>query len=544
MSLSDDDIKNLWTEADNNYLNMQQLLYEAYMLAFPQRNQFLEYQDLIKNDTKLDKGVTQYDSTIAYNAQTLSGSIISNLMPPGENWAVLEAGTQIKTNQLIEKSLNDVTNKIFDALKQSNFYNILPLVMEDFVIGTGVYMVRAGTQDNPLIWEHVPIGMARFNEGRNGEIETCWIVYNDFYIRDIEQKFNISLTDQMERDLQKNIDARMNMKLGYLYDADEKGHIYVVMDGDDNILDKSRARRFPFIIPRYSLHDKSIYGYGVVLNNINFLTKFMLLAKDLYLGARLGTNPPIQVDEMLMKDTEVTISPGHLYYVKNMARKALEPIPVTISFAAAEQLYIQLRQQISNMFFSNPLGELPKTPIMTATESTFRMDLFAQITTSLWPRWSISVLQETLQKAADIMSDLQVITPIKINNTTIQIKYVSPIFNLQGEQEWGNALQLATDLNPIFGPATPLVFNLDLLPAYGAKRRGVDPSLVKTSAEMVPLIKSFASQLMPQQQQQGQVPQGTSAPGTPPQAAQQQQPQQQQAPQPAPQAQQGTSNAP
>lgn len=495
MSLSEDDILNLWREADTNYMNMQSMLYDAYSLAFPSRNQYLEYQDINKNITETDRTFKQYDVTISHNAGILANAIISNMTPPGEEWATLLPGKHVQSNPVIDEKLQDTSEQIFGALNQSNFYSVFPLTMEDFVVGTAVLMIRPGTQENPLIFEHVPIGYARFNEGRLGKIDSVWIKYVDFYIRDFENRFGIPLTESMRTQLNGNIDSIVTIKIGYVYDSEDKAHDYVVIDNDDNILSQQRVNSFPFIIGRYSPHDQSVYGYGIILKHLSFFQKFTKLTNDLYLGARLAVRPPIQVDQELMKSSTITIEPGGLYASKNTTKEIIKPITVSITFEAAESLYQQLVQQISNLFFVNPLGALPKAPAMTATEVTFRINEFSQATSGLAPRWKVDFLLQIIQKSADILSDLQLMVPIKINNTEIQIKYVSPLSNLEGIQKWDNVKQLAEDLKPFFGPLTPLVFKLEKLPMYGAKRRGVDEELVLSPAEVLKVQDQLQKQV-------------------------------------------------
>ena len=174
MRLTAKDIISRHDKALTRKENFRDLYEEAYEFALPQRNLYDGYYDGgVSGQKKMNR---VFDSTAINSTQRFANRMQSGIFPPQRKWCRLEPGSDIPVDrkQEAQAALDVYSDRMFDALKQSNFDVAIGEFLLDLSVGTAVMMVQPGDDVNAINFIPVPQYLVAFEEGADGQVDNVY----------------------------------------------------------------------------------------------------------------------------------------------------------------------------------------------------------------------------------------------------------------------------------------------------------------------------------------------------------------------------------
>jgi hypothetical protein len=141
--------------------------------------------------------------------------------------------------------------------------------------------------------------------------------------------------------------------------------------------------------------------------------------------------------------------------------------------------------------FANPLGTINDAPGKTATELALRQRNLAEEIGPIFTRLQQEFLQRIMQRIIYILRRKGKIDDIVINEQAVALRYKSPLTISQGQQDVQAFMQYQQIIQQIMGPEAALTYlKTTKVPAWIAKKLGVDPNTTNTEEEMQQLFEA------------------------------------------------------
>jgi hypothetical protein len=285
---------------------------DAYEFALPQRNLYDGFYDGNVGGAKKMNRI--FDATAINSTQRFANRIQSGIFPPQSKWCRLEPGPDIPLDRRVEAqtALEVYNDKLFAAIKQSNFDIAMGEFLLDLCVGTAVMMIQPGDDVNPINFIPVPQFLVAFEEGANGKVDN---VYRRMRIKaeSIQQQWSDAIIDGRLKTLVENTPTEdVELLEATIFDA-EKGEFmyYVIHKESKSQIVYRKMKSSPWIVARYMKVAGEIYGRGpliTALPDIKTLNKTLELVLKNASLAIAGVYTA--ADDGVLNPNTVQISPG------------------------------------------------------------------------------------------------------------------------------------------------------------------------------------------------------------------------------------------
>jgi hypothetical protein len=426
-------------------------LYEdAYEFALPQRNLYDGYWEGKVGGAKKMNRV--FDSTAINSTQRFANRIQSGIFPPQRKWCRLEPGPDIPDERRAEAqaALDVYTEKLFAALKQSNFDIAMGEFLLDLSVGTAVMMVQPGDDVQPINFIPVPQYLVAFEEGANGNVDN---VYRRMRIKAeaVQRQWpdaKIEETSALGRMIRDKPTEDVELIEATVMDPKRGDYGYYVIDkkGKDEIVYR-RMKVSPWVVSRYMKVAGEIYGRGpliTALPDIKTLNKTLeLLLKNASLAiAGVYT----AADDGVLNPATVKIVPGAIIPVARNGGpqgESLRALPRAGDFNVSQIIINDLRQNIKRILLDESLPP-DNMSARSATEVVERMKELAQNLGSAFGRLINETMVPLVSKVLQVMDDRGIIElPLRVNGLEVRVSAVAPLAMAQNMEEVNNMLQYA-----------------------------------------------------------------------------------------------------
>ena len=177
---------------------------------------------------------------------------------------------------------------------------------------------------------------------------------------------------------------------------------------------------------------------------------------------------------------------------------------------------MDLRQQINNLLYANPLGQANDGPTRTATELALRQRNLSEEIGPVFTRLQSELLDRVINRIVYILKKKGLIEPIVINGRELDLKYQSPLVVAQGQLEVQGFLQYFQAVQGVYGPEGAITtLNPGYVQYWMAEKLGVDMRLLADRDKFNASLKSNSEQY--QQAQLDSLAAPAGLPGTVPQ---------------------------
>ena len=497
--------------AQSRRMMMEDLMQEASEYVIPQRETFQRANQGEK------KGTEVYDSTAVHGAQRFASRLQTTLVPPWREFVRLVPGSTIPENlkEEVERALKEMTTVFFDHLNHSNFIVRSHEAFQDLSVSTGAILLLEGDEENPFNFVTVPLHELVPEEGPFGTIETVWRSM-ELSARNIpgtwpDGKFQGTPLGNMVNEAP---DKMVQLVEGTVFDEKSKTYRYVVLWRNDIIVERSYEVS-PWIVFRWSVSPGEVLGRGPGIHALADIrtvnkTKELLFANAAMAISGMYTSSdgegfnPFSIDVNTMTVIPVTSN--------SSANPSLRALERTGDFNVAQLVLNDLQDTIRQGFFVDRLGP-PEGPVRSATEIAIRnQELLSDIGSS-FGRMQTELIAKLMKRGTHILQRQGRLPQFTVEGGDVTLKHESPLARAQDQEEiitLSQYLELAGLLGPeILAAGT----KVEELPRFIGQKLGIDPSLLRTTAEREQLTQQVAAQVA--QQQDAGAPPGVDQPVVP-----------------------------
>ena len=491
---------------------------DAYQYAMPARETFTWHTEGQQKNRLL------YDSTLQEATYTAANTLIALLFPSWMHWADFAPGAgiskqDIEDNPGINEGLQTVTNLFFSYLNSSNFNTVISEAALDLQVGTCALSFDEGDQDNPFVFQAIPLSAIELEEGPNGTIETTWMC-REPHARNLLRMYKgmemIDLPEATQKIIKEDPEKKLKIIQGEVYDPETKKFYGVVLDiaGPTIIWRYDYGASSPTIVARASKVAGETYGRGRVLLALSDARTVDRMMEFVLTQAALQVAPPMTgVSDGILNPYTASLTPNTIIPVASNADNSpsLRPLEIGANFQITEQMMKDLRERIRRTL----LGPEPSEgPVKSATEISVadRNRLWAM--NGEYNRIQAELLAKIVARGVFILQRKGIVPPLKINGRQVAIKYTSPFAKTQNTDDVIALQETFQVLAPLGPEALAAGLKTKDIPAWVARKKGLPESLIMTDADRQALVKAgLAAQ---QAQQQNQIQQNAALNPQPP----------------------------
>ena len=474
-------------------------LYEdAYEFALPQRNLYDGYWEGKVGGSK--KMARVFDSTAINSVQRFANRIQSGIFPPQRKWCRLEPGPDIPEERKAEaqEALDVYTDKLFAALKQSNFDIAMGEFLLDLSVGTAVMMVQPGDDVQPINFIPVPQYLVAFEEGANGNVDN---VYRRMRIKAeaISQQWKDAKIDEQStlgQLIQNKPTEDVELIEATVLDPKRGDYCYHVIhkDSKQEIVYR-RMKVSPWVVSRYMKVAGEIYGRGpliTALPDIKTLNKTLeLLLKNASLAiAGVYT----AADDGVLNPATVKIVPGAIIPVARNGGpqgESLRPLQRSGDFNVSQIVINDLRQNIKRILLDESLPP-DNMSARSATEIVERMKELAQNLGSAFGRLINETMIPLVSKTLQVMDERGIIElPLRVNGLEVRVSAVAPLAMAQNMEDVNSILQYVQIAQSV-GPEGQMAIKIGEMLDMIAEKLGVPQKIRPTPEERMMMMEQAA----------------------------------------------------
>ena len=499
MRLTAEDVLKRHGKALTRKENFRNLYEEAYEFALPQRNLYDgHYDGKVGGNKKMNR---VFDSTAINSTQRFANRMQSGIFPPQRKWCRLEPGSDIPTDrkQEAQLALDVYSDKMFDALKQSNFDIAIGEFLLDLSVGTAVMMVQPGDDVNPLNFIPVPQYLVSFEEGADGQVDN---VYRRMRIKGevLERQWpDIKIPDQLKKQIKDKPTEEIELIEATVQDQKRGDYCYHVIDKKSKTeLVYRRMKQSPWIVSRYSKVAGEIYGRGpliTALPDIKTLNKTLeLVLKNASLAI---SGVYTAADDGVLNPNTVKIMPGAIIPVARNGGpqgESLRPLPRSGDFNVSQIIMDDLRANIKRILLDESLPP-DNMSARSATEVVERMKELSQNLGSAFGRLINETMIPLVSKILAVMDDRGLIDlPLEVNGLEIRIAAAAPLAQAQAMEEVEKVMQYA-QIAQQAGPEAMSTLKMGEMMDFIAEQLGIPQRVLTTKMERMMMQQQAMEQM-------------------------------------------------
>jgi len=460
---------------------------EAQRFACPARETFSWQTEGQPKNSEL------YDTTLQDMTTSAANTLVATLFPPWSRWAEYAPGALVDPNKLdeeTEQNIQDATEIFFGFLNTSNFGSAIGECALDLMIGTCALQFDEGDDENPFNFTSVPLPALELEEGPDGTIQTKFMcrepqaqnllgMYPGLELFDLpDETRGYVLTDPVRP---------VKLIQCEVYHRPTKKYYGIVIDEAAKVIiwRYSYDESCPLIVARASKTPGELWGRGRALlalsdaKTLNKMTEFVLR------HAALQVAPPLTgVSDGVLNPYTAKLAPNTILPVasNDSGNPSLRALEIGGNFGITEQMMTDLKESIRRKMMGPARSD---GAIKSASEINIedRDRLWAM--GGEYARIQFELLAAIMARGAYILQKRGLIPKFKVNGKLIAIKYTSPFAKSQAQEDI-QALQrtiaTAQAVDPS-GSALGMGLKIEDVPAWVARKEGIDKSLIRPAAE-------------------------------------------------------------
>jgi hypothetical protein len=442
-----------------------------------------------------------HDNTATTALRTLGAGMMAGATSPARPWFRLTSSDPaLRTNHNVMTWLAEVTDRMMRVFAKSNTYRALPQIYGELgAFGTAATIMLP---DDDNVIHHYPLTVGQYAIATNakGQVDT---LYRELQMTAAQliKEFGEANVSKHVKDLIKSntpdetvnvihaIEPRADRHAGKV---DQKNmpwrstYFELSETHPDSVLRESGFRRFPALVPRWSVIGGDDYGHGPGMDALGDTNQLQHEQHQKAIAINYQSQPPLQAPSS-MKDEDVDLEPGGTTFVDNPSQSS----GVRSLFESNLQLdhllvdIQDVRERINRTYFADLFLLLyGRERQMTATEVA---ELSSERLLVLGPVLE-SVHDELLEPMVDMTFDYMLEAgqipepPPELQGQDLDIEFVSMLAQAQraiganGMDRWLQTVGAVAQMKP---EALDLVDTDEVVTTY-AQMLGVDPDLVRS----------------------------------------------------------------
>lgn len=414
---------------------------DLYFYVIPDRDAFnvkFNYRDDGKPVTQMI-----WDNTAMLAAYQRANDLHGLLLPKDRVWGKLVLDPhlyreEIIKNAEIQKLMDEINERIFFYLNESNLSRVVSSSNLDLVGGTGAIWVESQSDEVPLYYRSIPAVALYIEYSTDDVVNTCWFAQK-MTARSILDEFP-NYTGKLKGVLQENPDQIYTVNFGQIKYSEDSFYIYAVMDDDpDGLLFDRESTYQQIIVYRDRVRPGEAEGRGVgtdMLPTIRDVNQVVMYSRQ---NMAFKANPPMFYDAgTYFNPYSVRQWAGAMIARNPQGRNPLEALEMP-SYPDVLQHIMHLQEAIQRGFQVDPLGEI-QSPVRSATEVSIRENRAQRTSATDISRLINELPKQVFDVAAKILNERGLLTKKRqiipgFSTRKLKFDYVSPLYDLQNQQD-------------------------------------------------------------------------------------------------------------
>lgn len=486
---------------------------ECYEYTMPQRETFSWYSPGQRKNRHL------YDSTGQQATYVAANNMQALLCPAWKHWASLAPGGDIDPESAedpeIIDGLQESTATLFHYINHSNFSSCVAEAFMDLMVGTCALSIEQGEPDDPLVFDAVPLSILELEEGPKGRIETTFMRRTPLarnFVRTYPGMRDTDPSAAVQEQIKKKPDTEVPIIQCLVYHPKTRRTYGIVVEEAT----KHIAWRYDYedssslVVARAAVVAGETYGRGRVMAALPDIKTLNTMQEFVLRHSALVVAPPFTaVSDGVLNPYTVQLVPNTAIPVKSNenTNPSIRMLETGSNFMITDAIMEQLRATVRRTLMGERRSD---SRVHSATEVAIEdrnrlWDMGAE-----FGRIQAELLSPIISRCVWILRKLGKLPDIKVDGKQVTLKYVSPLARAQDQEDLialEHSLALAQTAAAATGEvgmgALALGWKLEDLPAWLAKRTGLDADLVRTKAEQEQLKAQVAEGAAAMQQPQG-----------------------------------------
>lgn len=527
MTISREDFHARYKKAQGRADEWSSILEACFYYAVPFRNRFSrnsESQGSFAN-------AQLYDSTGVEATKSFVSKIHTIMTPPLTQWGFLvidedDPNLSPDSHTEAQKTVSDYMRNVFKYIHKSNFDVIVGEAYFDLAVSTACVVCNYHSDKMPLMFTSIPVDQLAIEESIDGTVKTWFRTWKEVKISEITHRWrNAVLSVDMVHRLRVNPNATVKLIEGVTFNpANDMPYTYSVYEhgvSEEPILDED-VKTNKAVIWRFQKTNNEWWGRGPVMDALPSLMRANEMAKIEFASANLNVfRPYLGFSDNVFNPYTFELKPMSVIPIAPISANGqvpLIPLPDSSNPAFAQMTIQDLRAQINNLMFADPLGPVD-APSKTATELSLRQQNLAEKIGPLFTRLQQEFLWPVLEVSMDTLHDAGILLKPQLEGVDIKFEYRSPLALAKGQQDLSVFTQYVQVLQGIMGPdVTQFIINNQEAPYILAEWMQIDPRLLNTKSDVKRIAEEVQArqQAAQAQQQEQQIAQeGSGGPGEP-----------------------------
>lgn len=412
---------------------------QLYWYVIPDRDAF----NVKFNYDDQGRPVTQqvWDNTAVLGAYQRANDLHALLMPKDRVWGKFALDPHKFQKEMIEQSqkqVDEMNDRIFFYINQSNLARVVSSSNLDLIGGTGVIWVESQSDEVPLYFRSIPAVATFLEYSSDDVIKTLWFVQKATG-RSILEDFP-NYRGRQRSALEGNPNITYTVIYGQIKLSEDKFYIYAVL-ADDPLIPLFETER-PYqqiILYRDRVRPGEAEGRGVgtdLLPTITDLNRMVMYRSNNF---AFKGNPPLFYESSdyfnpwavrQWSGAMIPKSPGGRNPIEAMQMPEYPDVLSTIQ---------DLRNVIMKGFQVDPLGEINE-PVKTATEISIRENRAQRTSATDISRLINEQSLQIYEVSARILNSRNLLLANRqdlprFNTKVFRFHFQSPLYDLQNESD-------------------------------------------------------------------------------------------------------------
>lgn len=458
---------------------------DAYQFAMPTRETFTWTTPGQNKNRQL------YDSTLQESTYTAANTLVALLFPPWTRWAELTPGGALANQDIdqdILEGLQRSTETFFHFLNHSNFSTVINETALDLMVGTGSLDFDEGDNEQPFLFTSTPLSAIEIEEGPKGTVETTFMLRTPCARNLVRMYPGMELFD-LPNELMELINDKPETEVeiiqAEIYHPPTKKYFGVVI----HVASKQYIWRYdyglscPKITARATKVAGETYGRGRVLLALSDARTLDKMQEFILRHSAIQLAPPMTgVSDGVLNPYTAVIAPNIILPVasNDNGNPSLRVLDVGGNFQLSEAIITSLRERVRRTMIG---PEPSEGAVKSASEINVsdRNRLWAM--NGELSRIQSELLAKIVARGVFILQKKGLIPKFKVDGREVAVKYNSPFTKSQSSEDV-MALQQTLAIGQFVGEQNMMLgLKMEDVPAWLAKKNGVDMSLVRSPTE-------------------------------------------------------------
>ena len=481
-------------------------------------NEVYEYTDVnfsIKDSGTVEKQSKRgVESVILKSQNFLCNFIMSSIFSKSGRWATVKVNQEAfkklsgvdgeaaeGLSNEINKVLENNSDTVYFTNDNTNYYTETSKALLDCIkVGTGIRKIIE-LKDNTKCFTYAYQNLDNIYilEDNLGKPNIIFKVYVEKNLNDINDLFGhlpITTPKGLNEDkLEEKINI-IECVVG-VFDEDTSTYKYyhgLFTEAFEEMLYEGELNYNPYTVFRWKINSSNPWGIGIGLENLDLFKELKDLKEKRKKHADKIVSPPLNFYGSTDLINKVSLKANAKNYGGSGIggdKYGVEPINIGTNLLPVEKDIEQVKQEIREVFMSQPLGDVSDTKNRSATEMSLRHEMFRKEFSGTYELINTELLEPTFMNAYYIMDGKGLLNTTEDESyiNISQIQYINELTRNAGSDEVINTINFYMTLSQVV-PETQrqFIFKIDELIDWASKKMRVPLDVLNSKEEIKQLI--------------------------------------------------------